>query len=465
MNYPAPVLLVIGPLLASVVTLFLGRWRRVVVLMGAVTAWWLWLWLMSVPLEVTAAESTGRLFVGDAWSVADRAFVLTEGIQAVFLFLYLALSVLFLLSWFFPQGQAFVPGSLAVFSFLSASLMVRPLTYGVLFLLAAMAILAIIVQAERVGSTRAAWRYLLMGILIVPLFMVAGWALETEQARLMVLVSRLLVAGFIILLAGFPFHIWVNPVVSQAPPLASVLIFSLVQLGIVAFVFNWLAANPWLGREMHFVQIVRWSGAVTVVLAGLAAVTAATAGRLLGSLLLLDMSMALLALSLPGPIRLPAIVSLQVIRFFTLLPAIVGLMLLRRQTDSDEIEANKGLGRRAPRSLALFVFGCLSLLGLPLTVGFGSRWAVITAVAQQATSPAPWLSLLLLLAMVGGTAGVLRGLAYWLQPATEVDVAPTAVERPWLHGALALVLVAGLWLALFPQVLLSYAARLADLLA
>lgn len=406
MNYPV---LIVGPLLAAVVALFLCRWRRVVALAGTVMAWCLGLWL-------AVAAPAG----GDTWVALGQIFVADDSVPPLFLFLYAALGLLFVGAWFFPQGQYFVPASLAAFSLFAAALMVQPLTFGILFLIAAVAILVVVIQAERVGSTRAAWRYLVMAVLAVPCFMVAGWALEAEQAHLMALVSRLLAAGFIILLAGFPFHIWVNPVMNQAPPLASVLVFSLAQLAVVALLFNWLAANPWLAQESDFGQLLRWSGVATVVLAGLAAATASTSGRLLGGLLLLDMGMALLLLSLPGPTRWQAAVALHVVRFVSLLPATAGLILLRRQGDSDEIAANSGLARRAPWSAALFIYGSLCLLGLPLTPGFSSRWTIIAALNQSAALPAPWLPLLLLLAMIGGAAGVLRALAYWLQPPAEL---------------------------------------------
>ena len=460
MSYPTPLLLIAGPLVAAGITLFLRRWRRTGALVGTVMAWWLGLWVSTVPLDAGA----GGMFAGDTWPVLGRAFVLADGVQALFLFLYVGLGLLFLGAWFFPQGQYFVPASLAAFSLLAAALMVQPLSFGTLFLLAAMAILVVVIQAERVGSTRAAWRYLVIAVLAVPFFMVAGWALDTEQAHLMALVSRLLAAGFIILLAGFPFHIWVNPVVNQAPPLASVLVSGLAQLAIVAFLFNWLGANPWLEQERTFGQILRWSGAATVALAGLTAATASTSGRLLGSLLLLDMGMAVLALSLPGPTGWQAAVTLTVMRFFALLPATIGLILLRRQGNSDEIAANKGLARRAAWSTALFVYACLSLLGLPLTPGFGSRWAIVTALNQPAALAAPWLPLLLLLAMLGGAAGVLRALASWMQPPTEPAASALTVERPWLRGVLVLALTIAFGLALFPQALINYATRIADLL-
>lgn len=464
MNYPVPLLLMGGPLVAAAVMLFLSRWQRVAAVVGTVVSLWLGLWIAGVPLESTAVTSAGRLFAGDTWSVDVLEFVLTEGLQALFLFLYVALGLLCLGSWVFPQGHYFIPASLAAFSLLSAALMVQPLTFGILFLMTAMAILAVVIQAEQVGSTQAAWRYLIMVVLAVPPFMVAGWALETGQAQLLALVSRLLVVGFIILLAGFPFHIWVNPVLNQASPLGSILLFSLVQLAIVAFLFDWLAANPWLEQDVYYRQVLRWSGVATVLLAGVAAATALTSGRLLGSLLLLDMGMAVLALSLSAPERWHAAVALHLVRFFSLLPATAGLTLLRRQVDSDEIVAKRGLGRQTPWSVALFVYGCLSLLGLPLTPGFGGRWTIVAALGQPGSGLAFWLPLLLLLAMIGGATGVLRGLTCWLQPPVQEAAVPPAAEQRWLRGLLLVTLVVPLTLALFPQMVLNYASRIADLL-
>src|SRR5690606_30711191 len=131
-----------------------------------------------------------------------------------------------------PQGPDFAPAGLALLSPLAIALMWRPFVFGVAVLLVIAALAAVLAQSGRIGNTRAALRYLLMTVLAVPLFLLAGWMLESQGGALLSTIWRLLLVGFLILLASFPFHIWVRPLISEAAPLAAAYLFGPVQLAV-----------------------------------------------------------------------------------------------------------------------------------------------------------------------------------------------------------------------------------------
>ena len=54
---------------------------------------------------------------------------------------------------------------------------------------------------------------------------------------------------------------------------------------------------------------------------------------------------------------------------------------------STEIEAMRGLGKRMPWTMGAFVGGGLSLIGVPLTVGFISKWYLITGALEKGWWP------------------------------------------------------------------------------
>jgi multicomponent Na+:H+ antiporter subunit D len=54
---------------------------------------------------------------------------------------------------------------------------------------------------------------------------------------------------------------------------------------------------------------------------------------------------------------------------------------------SVRIEAMSGLGRTMPFTMAAFVLGGLSLIGVPLTVGFISKWYLVRAALEQGLWP------------------------------------------------------------------------------
>jgi multicomponent Na+:H+ antiporter subunit D len=47
----------------------------------------------------------------------------------------------------------------------------------------------------------------------------------------------------------------------------------------------------------------------------------------------------------------------------------------------------RGLGRRMPWTMAAFVAGGLSLIGVPMTVGFISKWFLVKAALEQGLWP------------------------------------------------------------------------------
>jgi multicomponent Na+:H+ antiporter subunit D len=61
---------------------------------------------------------------------------------------------------------------------------------------------------------------------------------------------------------------------------------------------------------------------------------------------------------------------------------------------STEIERMAGLGRRMPWTMASFVIGGLSLIGVPLTVGFISKWYLILGVLERGWWPVAVLILI-----------------------------------------------------------------------
>jgi NADH:ubiquinone oxidoreductase subunit 2 (subunit N) len=103
----------------------------------------------------------------------------------------------------------------------------------------------------------------------------------------------------------------------------------------------------------------------------------------------------------------------------------------------------------------------MSLLGLPLTVGFGGRWAIIIASGQALHLS--WLPYFLLLAMIIGISGLLRSLINIISQLDDESDSFTS-EEFWLKDLSAFILLIGGYLAIFPQVLNSYAYLLADLL-
>ena len=440
---PGPVLLAVGPLMAAVVVWLLGRWRRVAAVVGTVLAWSLGLWLR---LPVNAGESV---------LVYGRSLTLTPGIQSLFLLLLTSFGGLFLLSLLWPQGRYFVAAGLAVLSPMALALLIRPLTLGALFWLMAAILLAVVIQSDEAGRTQGAWRYVFMTFLAVLLLLVGGWMAETAQSVLQETAGQLLGVAFMILLAGFPFHIWLQPVLTASKHLALILVLGLGQILLILFIYEWLAAYPWIQTMPRFRQFMQWGSGLTALTAGILALTMPSLRRLLGSLLLLDMSVSLALLLVPVEVGWETAVLLPLLRSVSLLLIIVGWQnLLDIQSDADW----RGLGRQRPMAALILGYGLLSLLGLPLAVGFPGRWAAIALIARE-IDVSFWLPMGLLLAMGGGIYGVWRGLAPLLM---RGETAVTDPQPIGMRIGLLLGMAVGVILALTPLTL-TFVQRLAML--
>ena len=123
--------------------------------------------------------------------------------------------------------------------------------------------------------------------------------------------------------------------------------------------------------------------------------------------------------------------------------------LLRGQTPADSFQAAGKMVRRSPWGVVLFIYGVMSLAGLPLTPGYSGRWIVMSVAAAQS----PWLAGLLLLAAASSLFGLGRAVAAVLASAEGDDRPLTGRERLLIEGAAVVVLVGGVLLAVFPQLL------------
>ncbi len=417
----------------------------------------------AVPLDVTGGNFAG-LIDGEPWVVLGRTILLTGQIRATLIFTYITMAILFLLSLLFPQGASFVPNCLIILSMLAAVLMVRPPEIGAAILVMMAGVVAVLIQSERAGSTLGSMRYLAIYVLAIPLLLVAGWMLKTQQVSSVSIISGLVLTATIMLLAGFPFHITVRPVVNESSSLIPVVTFGIVQLGAVVFSLTFLAENPGIHNSFQFIQFVRGSGLATVILAAVLTLTTRSLAGLVAYVLLLDIGATIIALSYSGPVATTITIDLILVRIAGLILVATGLAFVRNQgaelpkdggaASEDQLNSYRGMVRRTPFGVILLIYGLLSLAGLPLTPGFSGRWLLVDLVAGQS----PWVAAVILLTIALTMVAILRWLARLMAPAR--DVSSSGVPESLLMRVVAgLALIIGLILALFPQPLLAFAPR------
>ncbi len=458
---PAPILPLIGPLLLAAVMLSMIRWPKIASATGGTLLFGYALWVGRLDL----IETNQGFFSGDTFVFLGRSLQMTSSFQNLLVLTSLALGILYLFAVFLPQDPTYHIIGLAVLSPLSGALMADPPVFGVILYLVAAGFLAIFIQGGRAGSTLSALRFLIMAILASMILLVADWMDSANQTAYAVGTARLFSLAFVILLAGFPFHIWIAPLVNESTSLIPGVAVGLTQLLVIYFCIGLLQTNPALRVNLEFNLLLRMSGLIAIVLAAFLALTVGSYGRLLGYVLLLDTGSVLIALSFPGGDGFQAALSIGLMRIFGLILAGVGLGLLRRQMSPDEVTAGnllagRGLVRMTPIGTALYLFGGLSLAGAPLTPGFFGRWSTVALIAEESS----WQGTLVIIAVIACTLALIRGLIVLLDTSGPVAESQMVQEHRLLKVASTILLVAGAILTLFPQLLLDRVAGLIELL-
>ncbi|HSM56718.1 MAG TPA: proton-conducting transporter membrane subunit [Candidatus Sulfomarinibacteraceae bacterium] len=399
---PGPLLPILGPLLPALL-IFLGlrRWPIAAGISGFLSTLLLRFILAAVPLDGSPGAGSEHLFAGNEFHFLGRALLLTEPLHSIMLLIFTGAALLFLLSALWPQGPDFVPAGLAALSPLSFALQVEPFTFGALGFLFTAALVAPMIQSGRAMVTHTAFRYLSMLALSVPPLLVAGWMLDSQQLALVGAVRQLLALGLLLLLAGFPFHLWIRPLLAEARPLVAVYVLALLHLAVVTFGWQLLARYPTIEQGGQFNALLVWSGGASALLAAFLALGSLRPRRLLAYLILADVGAAILAFSAGTP-GVGATTAILVARFASLTVACAGVMLWQPAATLP-----KGIlsSVNRPRwGRAIFLFGALSLAGAPLTLGFAGRWAAVSVSGERSFV----LGLVLIVATAGAIMAVIR---------------------------------------------------------
>ena len=448
---PGPSFLIVGPLVLGAIALLLRRWQKIAILFGIGAILILVIGLGRISID------GGRGALGsDSWLVFGRTFAISEPIRWTLLTTYLVMGLLFGLSYIFRQITLFVPLGVLVLSPLAGALMIRPIVFGAILLLVVGASVALLIQGERAGSTLASWRHLSIFALAPPLLLVAGWMLETDQFQFLTAIPTFFSVAFMILLVGFPFHIWVAPAATDSNPLVLVIALGLVQLIVIIFCINLLQSNPIVLRSSHFSLFLRSSGLVTLLMASILALTAASLGKLVGYLIMIDIGATIYALALNSAARLEISVELVLLRIISLVLVTIGLSMLKeigqKNDKSGAIHesgrrAYQGIGRHSPLAAVLFIYGALSLIGAPLTPGFSGKWGLVTLASQQSTTGA----MIIVFAMVAGAVGLIK----WVVRFWEIDLVGDFVNPSRPTAAIiatSIALILGIIVALSPTI-------------
>lgn len=249
----------------------------------------------------------------------------------------------------------------------------------------------------------SAYQYLIMGTIGAAFIVIAVGLLyqETGTLNMVDMAERLprdppgttaiaafgfLVVGAAIKMALFPLHQWLPNAYAYAPNTVSAFLAATATkvsvYVLIRFLFTVFGVEFSFG-ELPTGPLLATLAVLAMFIASIVACFQTNAKRLLAYSSVAQIGYIVLGVSLVTALGLQA----GILHLFNhalmkgLLFLVLGAVFYR--IASPDIDAMAGLGRRMPWTMAAFAAGGLSLIGVPLTAGFVSKWYLILAALES----------------------------------------------------------------------------------
>ncbi|MBT4404534.1 MAG: monovalent cation/H+ antiporter subunit D family protein, partial [Acidiferrobacteraceae bacterium] len=253
----------------------------------------------------------------------------------------------------------------------------------------------------------AAYQYLIMGTIgatfiligIGLLYMLTGTLNMLDMAQRLIAVadSRTARTGFAFLTVGlglkialFPLHLWLPNAYAYAPSAVSAFLAAtatkVAVYVLLRFMFSVFGIDFALGA-MPLSTMLVVLGSVAVLSASTVAIFQHNLKRMLAYSSIAQIGYLVLGVSLATPAGLTATL-LHLFNHALMKGALfLALGCIAWRLGSVRLGDLGGLGYRMPWTMGVFVIGGLSLIGLPLTAGFISKWYLVLAAVERGWWP------------------------------------------------------------------------------
>lgn len=306
------------------------------------------------------------------------------------------------------------------------------------------------------GTLKAALRYLLFVLIGSVLYLLGtallygnygtlDIALLSERVRpgpALWLAASVMTAGLAAKTALFPLHLWLPPAHSGAPPAASALLSSLVVKGSFFITVRlWFDVMPGL-TGLAASQILGVMGAGAIVVGGVLALRQArlklliaysTIAQLGYLFLMFPLAAGAVAASSGVNLALSAGMFQAVSHAFAKAAMFMAAGLIAEAVGHDRIAELRGIGRELPVTAFAFGIAALSLIGVPPTGGFFTKWLLLSA----SVSTGQWWWVIVVL-----SGGLLAGgyMFRFISPALAAAKTPLILLSPVSRGREIVVL-------------------------
>lgn len=209
---------------------------------------------------------------------------------------------------------------------------------------------------------------------------------EVSHTRTVPVAFAFLTVGVGLKLALFPLHLWLPNAYAYAPSAVTAFIASTATKVAVYLLLRFLltifgAAFAFEVMQVDFILMPL--AAAAILLMSVSAIYQQDVKRLLAYSSVAQIGYMVLGISLASVTGVASAI-LHLFNHALMKGALFMAMgCVMYQVGSVRLERMHGLGRTMPFTMAAFVLGGLSLVGVPLTVGFVSKWYLVGAAVEQ----------------------------------------------------------------------------------
>ena len=369
------------------------------------------------------------------------------------------------------KGELF---TLSLFSLLGISVMLSANNFLMVYLgleLMSLSLYALVaLRRDHPPATEAAMKYFVLGalasgFLLYGLSMMYGatGSLDIPEVFKAIASGRInksvLAFGLVFVVAGLgfklgavPFHMWVPDVYQGAPTAITLLVAGAPKLAAFAITFR-LLVEGLSGLALDWQQMLVLLSLGSMMLGNLAAMAQSNIKRMLAYSTIAQIGFMLLGLC-PGVVNsntLSAVNAYSSAMFYVVVDVLTSLgtfgmimLLSRAGHEAELIDDFKGLARRSPWFAGVMAVFMFSLAGIPPTVGFYAKLAVLQALVSTNVPGFIWLAVAAVVLSLLGAFYYVRvvKVMYFDEPSDSSAIvgSPDARIMLSLNGAAVLLL-------------------------
>jgi NADH-quinone oxidoreductase subunit N len=255
-------------------------------------------------------------------------------------------------------------------------------------------------QRDSAVATEAAMKFFVLGALASGLLLYgmsmlygATTTLEVTELAQMIgegaMIGPVLVFGLVFVVAaiGFelgavPFHMWLPDVYHGAPTAVTVFVSSAPKIAAFAFIMRLLGQA--LGSEgltSEWRQMLMVMAVLSLVIGNVTAIVQTNLKRMLAYSTIGHMGFVLLGILVGNEVGYSSAMFYVIVYVFMTLGSFGMILLLSRSGfEAENLEDFKGLNQRSPWYAFMMLLLMFSMVGIPPTVGFYAKLAVLQAV-------------------------------------------------------------------------------------